>query len=397
MNDSYDIVIAGGGLVGAALGVALSGCGQRVAVIEAFAPSASQPSFDDRATALAMTSVDILRTLDLWLGDDDASPIRTIHVSDRGRFGSTRLHGEQHGLDAFGYVVENRVLGERLWQRLADSDVDVYCPAKIEVATPQVGGVALKLDGEGRRLDAQLLVVAEGAMSATRDLLGAGVEMTSYTRTALVTNIATESPHEGRAFERFTRDGPLAILPLTRGRSNVVWSVKADVADDLVADDALFLKSLQEAFGYRLGHITRAGKRSSYPLVKVVAKPLHDDHWVLVGNAAHAVHPVAGQGLNLGLRDVASLAELIWQRGDQSWPELLQRYVAWRHDDHRQVLRMTDSLVKVFTHDAAPVGVARDAALIALQVLPPVRRWLARRSMGYRDALPRLARGVPLS
>lgn len=397
MNDSYDIVIAGGGLVGAALGVALSGSGQRVAVVEAFAPSASQPSFDDRATAMAMTSVDILRTLDLWLGDDDASPICSIHVSDRGRFGSTRLHGDQHGLDAFGYVVENRVLGQRLWQKLADSDVDVFCPARIDVATPQVGGVALKLDGEGRRLDAQLLVVAEGAMSATRDLLGAGVEMTSYTRTALVTNIATESPHEGRAFERFTRDGPLAVLPLTRGRSNVVWSVKADVADDLVADDALFIKALQEAFGYRLGHITRAGKRGSYPLVKAIAKPLHDDHWVLVGNAAHAVHPVAGQGLNLGLRDVASLAELIWQRGEQSWPELLQRYIAWRHDDHRQVLRMTDSLVKVFTHDAAPVGAVRDAALIALQVLPPVRRWFARRSMGYRDALPRLARGVPLS
>lgn len=397
MNGSYDVVIAGGGLVGAALGVALSSCGQRVALVEAFAPSDAQPSFDDRATALALTSVDILRTLNVWPQDHEVSPIRSIHVSDRGRFGGTRLHGEQHGLSAFGYVVENRVLGDFLWRALRDSGVDLFCPARIEAATEQPGGVALKLDGDGKRIDAGLLVVAEGALSATRDLLGVGVDVTSYTRTALVTNIATEKPHHGRAFERFTRDGPLAVLPLTRGRSNVVWSVPVESAEQLVGDDEHCQRALQEAFGYRLGHITQVGKRVSYPLAKAVTQKLHGDHWVVVGNAAHAVHPVAGQGLNLGLRDVASLAELIVDREDRSWPDVLASYAQWRHADHRQVLRMTDSLVRVFTHAAAPVGAARDAALIALQVLPPVRRWFARRSMGYRDALPRLARGVPLS
>ena len=396
MTEQYDVVIAGGGLVGAALGVALADCGRRVAVVEAFAPSAAQPSFDDRATALAMTSVDILRTLELWPEAAEVCAIDTIHVSDRGRFGSTRMHTQQHGVDAFGYVVENRVLGELLWRRLHNSDVDVFCPARIQMATCQVGGVALKLDGKGARLDAGLLVVAEGAGSATRELLEVGVDVTSYDRTALVTNIATEKAHCGRAYERFTRDGPLAVLPLSRGRSNVVWSVPAVTADRLVDDDAAFHTALQETFGFRLGRITKVGKRSRYPLAKAVAQTLHADHWVLVGNAAHAVHPVAGQGLNLGLRDMASLAELIAQRTDETWPQLLAHYAAWRAPDHRQVLRMTDSLVKVFTHSAAPVGAARDAALVALQMLPPVRRWFARHSMGYRDKLPRLARGMPL-
>ncbi|MFK8013882.1 MAG: 2-octaprenyl-6-methoxyphenyl hydroxylase [Gammaproteobacteria bacterium] len=397
MNGEYDVVIAGGGLVGAALGVALADCGQRVAVVEAFAPTDSQPSFDDRATALAMTSVDILRTLDLWPDDEQVCAIRTIHVSDRGRFGSTRMHTHQHGVQAFGYVIENRVMGDVLWRALDASDVDVFCPARIEAATPQVGGVALKLDGAGARLDTGLLVVAEGALSATRALLDIDVETSSYERTALVTNIATEKPHAGRAFERFTSDGPLAVLPLSRGRSNVVWSVPTAQAEPLIDDDDAFRGALQEAFGYRLGRITQVGTRSRYPLARAIAQQLHGDHWVLVGNAAHAVHPVAGQGLNLGLRDMASLAELIVQRDGGGWPELLARYAAWRAPDHRQVLRMTDSLVKVFAHSAAPVGAARDAALIALQMLPPVRRWFARRSMGYRDALPRLARGVPLS
>lgn len=397
MNGTYDVVIAGGGLVGASLGIALAGCGQSVAVLEATPPGDEQPGFDDRATALSRTSVDILRTLDIWPGDSKACPIRTIHVSDRGRFGTTRMHTAQHGLDSFGFVIENRVLGHALWSSLASCEVEVYCPARVEVATLQPGGVALKLDGEGQRIDAGLLVVAEGALSATRDLIGAGVDITSYTRTALVANISTQSPHEGRAFERFTRDGPLAVLPLTRGRSNVVWSLENDQAQELVDDDERFRSKLQETFGYRLGHITKVGKRTSYPLAKAVAQSVHGDHWVLVGNAANAVHPVAGQGLNLGLRDVAALAELIWQRDGAQWPQVLERYAAWRAADHREVLRMTDSLVRVFAHEAEPVGLARDAALIAMQIVPPLRRWFARRSMGYRNELPRLARGVRLS
>lgn len=397
MKGAYDVVIAGGGLVGASLGVALSGSGQRVALLEATPPGETAPGFDDRATALSRTSIDILRTLNIWPGGQAASPIKTIHVSDRGRFGSTRLHTAQHGLDAFGYVIENRVLGDALWHALGQSEVDVFCPAKVDVATLQPGGAALKLDADGERLDAGLLVIAEGAMSATRDLIGVGVDVTSYTRTALVANISTETPHEGRAFERFTRDGPLAVLPLTRGRSNVVWSVASSEAERLLNDDDAFLSGLQDTFGYRLGRISRVGQRSSYPLAKAVAQSLHGDHWVLVGNAANAVHPVAGQGLNLGLRDVAALAELIWQRDDEPWPQVLERYAQWRAADHREVLRLTDSLVRVFTHEAGPVGVARDAALVAMQVVPPLRRWFARRSMGYRDELPRLARGVPLS
>lgn len=395
MTDGHDVVVAGGGLVGATLAIALAGGHQRVAVVEATPPGDPQPGFDDRATALSRTSVQILETLGAWPGDAAASPIRHIRVSDRGRFGATRLDAEQHGISAFGYVIENRVLGEALKTALADTDVDVFQPARVAMATPQPGGVALKLDTE-QRLDAGLLVVAEGVGSQTRDLLGAGVETTHYGKTAIVANIATEEPHESRAFERFTVHGPLAVLPLTRARSNVVWSVPDEQADALVDDDDAFRARLQEAFGYRLGHITRVGQRSRYPLARVVARDLHDDHWVMVGNAANAVHPVAGQGLNLGLRDVACLAELIWERGDDDWPSVLLRYANWRAADHRDVRRLTHSLVQVFAEDALPYGAARGAALVAMQVLPPLRRWFARRSMGYRERLPRLARGVAL-
>ncbi len=392
---AYDVVVAGGGLVGATLGIALAGSGQRAAVVEATQAGDAQPGFDDRATALSLTSVQILRTLGAWPGNDAASPIRHIRVSDRGRFGATRLDADQHGLDAFGYVIENRVLGKALYAALTATDVDVIRPAHVAMATPQPGGVALKLDDE-RRLDAGLLVVAEGAVSQTRDLLGAGVETTHYGKTAIVTNIATEQPHGGRAYERFTVHGPLAVLPLTGGRSNVVWSVPDEQADALTADDDVFRTRLQEAFGYRLGHITRVGTRSRYPLARIVASDLHNDHWVMVGNAANAVHPVAGQGLNLGLRDVACLSELIFERGDDEWPALLTRYATWRAADHRDVRRLTHSLVQVFAEEALPYGAARGAALVAMQNLPPVRRWFARRSMGYRERLPRLARGVAL-
>ncbi|MEO1574328.1 MAG: FAD-dependent monooxygenase, partial [Pseudomonadota bacterium] len=368
---------------------------QRVAVVEAAAPGDPQPGFDDRATALSRTSVQILKTLEVWPGDDAASPIRHIRVSDRGRFGATRLDAEQHGLSAFGYVIENRVLGAALTAALEASDADVFRPARVDMTTPQPGGVAMKLT-TGERLDAGLLVVAEGVASQTRDLLGAGVETTHYGKTAIVANIATEKAHEGRAYERFTVHGPLAVLPLTRARSNVVWSVPDDQADALVDDDDHFRQQLQSAFGYRLGHITRVGQRSRYPLARIIARDLHDDHWVMVGNAANAVHPVAGQGLNLGLRDVACLSELIWERGETEWPAVLADYAAWRAADHRDVRRLTHSLVQVFAEDALPYGAARGAALVAMQVLPPLRRWFARRSMGYRDRLPRLARGVAL-
>ncbi|MEM6640436.1 MAG: 2-octaprenyl-6-methoxyphenyl hydroxylase [Pseudomonadota bacterium] len=395
MTDSFDVVIAGGGLVGATLGIALADSGQSVAVVEAAESHDAQPGFDSRATALSQTSIRVLATLGVWPGASHASPIRRIRVSDRGHFGATRLDADQHDLDAFGYVIENQVLGQALTHRLLDVHVRQFRPAHITSATPQPGGVALKLSDD-QRVDAGLLVIAEGAQSRTRDLLGVGVETTHYGRTAVVANIATEQPHEGRAYERFTRDGPLAVLPLTRGRSNVVWSVADQDADALVTDDAVFRERFQHAFGFRLGHVTRAGVRSRYPLARIVARQLHEDHWVVIGNSANAMHPVAGQGLNLGLRDVACLSELAWSRGGRAWPDVLQSYAQWRHADHRDVRRMTHSLVQVFAEEAAPYSAARGAALIAMQIAPPLRRWFARRSMGYRERLPKLARGVAL-
>ncbi len=398
MDSKFDIVIAGGGLVGATLAVALDSAGLRVAVVEAFAPSPAQPSFDDRATALSRSSRDILATLDLWQHLEAPCPIESIRVSDRGRFGATRLDSARHGVEAFGYVVENREIGDVLWNALSAGDVEVACPARVAAVEEHEDAIAVAVtdDAGTRRLHAALLVVAEGAGSTTRDKLMTRVEREDYGRTGLVANIATEQHHAHRAWERFTPDGPLAVLPLSGGRCNVVWSLPSSMAEALRDDESAYVAALQEAFGFRLGRILRAGARHAYPLTRTSARPLYGARWVLVGNAANAVHPVAGQGLNLGLRDVAALAELIVDARDELDGDVLSRYTQWRAPDHRRVLTMTDSLARVFANPAAPVGLLRDAALVAMQVLPPARRWFARRGMGYTDKLPRLARGVKL-
>lgn len=398
MTAEVDVLIAGGGLVGATLATALAPTGLSVAVVEAIAPSPAQPSFDDRATAIAASSRDILATLGVWDALTGACPITSIRVSDRGRFGATRLDSARHGVPAFGYVVENRELGDVLWQTLAATRTRLLCPARVTGVAETGRGVDVTLATEqgSQRLTARLLVVAEGANSATREMLGVRVTRDDYDRYALVANIATEKPHDQRAFERFTADGPLAVLPLSGARSNVVWSVSEARAAALRDDDVAFVAALQDAFGYRLGRIRRAGTRHAYPLMKTVARPLHAAHWVLLGNAALSVHPVAGQGLNLGLRDMAALAELIVADRERLGEQTLASYARWRRDDHRRVLTMTDSLVRIFTSPAAPVGALRDAALIAMQIAPPVRRWFARRSMGYLERLPRLARGEKL-
>lgn len=401
----YDIAIVGGGMVGASLACAVAGLGWRVAVIEAHCiDAADQPSFDDRGIALAEGSRRILQSMGVWPAlKAHAEPIRRIHVSDRGHFGATRLQASEEGVTALGYVVESRVMGQVLHDLLQElENVDYLCPWRLQDLDCHDQGHQLTLENDEtrRRLNARLVVAADGSRSRVRQLLGIPAGGRDYGQTAIITNAVTARPHQGTAYERFTDTGPLAFLPLTRQRSSVVWTVRTEQAEALMTlPDAAFTARLQARFGYRLGRIVRIGRRETYPLRLLQAERLTAPRAVLIGNAAHSLHPVAGQGYNLCLRDVALLAEQLQavRERDPGDPQMLAAYAASRQADYRDVIRMTDGLVELFSNDAPLLGHARAAALVLLDLLPPGRHWLARQSMGLR-ARPasRLGMGLPL-
>lgn len=404
----FDVVIAGGGLVGASLACALRETGLRLAVVEAAAPGGdlSAPSFDDRHTALAPTSARVFQALGLWSAiAAEAAPIREIHVSDRGRFGMTRMRAAEEGLEALGWVVPNRCLGAALLPVLEDAGrVTLFRPARIAGLDAGADEVVLRVcrDGdETEEIRAPLLVVAEGADSATRVALGVGSRETRYGQTAIIANVRADQDPAGRAFERFTREGPLALLPASSGTAALVWSVPdATVDARLALDDEAFLAALQETFGYRLGRFRTVGARQAYPLRAVSAERFAATRAAIIGNAAHTLHPVAGQGFNLALRDVAALAEMVdnaVRDGDDTGrPALLDGYARARRSDYRRTFVFTDALVRGFSHALPLVSPMRNAALVGLDLLPGLRRGLMRRAMGRGGRLPRLARGLPL-
>ncbi|NGP54061.1 2-octaprenyl-6-methoxyphenyl hydroxylase [Thioalkalivibrio sp. XN8] len=400
----FDIVIAGGGMVGASLGAALASLPLRVLVVEATPPAdAAQPSYDDRATAISESSRRILQGIGCWDAlAPAAAPIRSIHVSERGAFGVTRLRAAEHGLASFGCVVENRALGEVLWQRLqAEPGVTTWVPAKVTAVTQDQDGITVRVDrGEGGEavVAARLLVAADGARSPTRALAGIAAATRDYGQVAVIANLTPAVDHDGTAFERFTPSGPLAVLPLTRGRTTIVWTLAPDRAAAVMAlDDAAFLAEFQVAFGYRLGLFRKVGRRASYPLALVQAVDWHLGRVALAGNAAHGIHPVAGQGFNLGLRDAAALAELVARRpGDPGHPALLEEYAEWREADRARTVRDTDSLVQVFTSELPTLRAGRRLGLVGMDLLPPARALVARRGMGLAGRLPRLALGQGL-
>ncbi|NND60235.1 MAG: 2-octaprenyl-6-methoxyphenyl hydroxylase, partial [Gammaproteobacteria bacterium] len=251
--------------------------------------------------------------------------------------------------------------------------------------------------GELRKITARLLVVADGARSATREKLGIAAATTEYGQHALIANVTPQQAHRNVAYERFTPDGPLAFLPMSNGRCSVVWTQKPEASTQVLElDDHAFLGALQAAFGYRLGTLQKTGKRFAYPLSLVQAQRIVSGRAVVIGNAAHGLHPVAGQGFNLGLRDVAALAEVIADSDDPGRRSTLRRYRRWRAADHKRVINFTDGLVRLFGSDLGPVRAARGAGLVAMNLLRGPRALLARQSMGLSGKLPRLARGVPL-
>ena len=407
----YDVAIVGGGMVGASFALALRATKLRVLLIESIPPdSARQPSFDERTTALGNGSRQIFESLGVWSAmAGESAAIRSIHVSDAGKFGVARLVAQEQAVDAFGYVVPNRVIGRVLWRALRESPhITLAVPAQLEHARLRDDGVDLELrvDGEPKKVRAAVAVAADGAGSVLRASAGIEAGVEDYDQVAIVVNAATETPNTGEAFERFTPSGPLAVLPLSNkengnGGYAVIWAVRPDRAAELMAlNESAFAAELLASFGWRAGRWTRIGKRNTYPLSLSRAHETVAGRVVLIGNAAQALHPVAGQGFNLGLRDAATLAEMLASipgaADSPDFTELLGRFAAWREEDRRGVTRFTDSLVKLFGSERPALGLVRNFGLLLFDLSPTAKRALSRVSWGFAGRMPRLARGLPL-
>jgi len=398
MNYDYDVLIVGGGLVGGSLALALSGKGLRVGVVESVSEERRKASSaGERALALAWGSAQILDQIGVWRGaEKKAAPIRHIHVSDRGRFGKLRMSAEREGVPALGYVATARTLEDEIAAALAARAVPVICPAC--VVGLKAGGEAVhasvRRGDESLNLTARLLVAADGGNSTVRKLLEIGQTSRDYGQTAIVAEVETGRGGDFTAYERFTPAGPLAFLPVGKKRYSVVWTQQTDDAADLLSvSEGEFVKQLQSAFGFWLGRIALASRRQGFPLKLIRAERMTDERVVLIGNAAHQLHPVGGQGLNLGLRDVALLAEMLVAKrafgediGEKSF---LERYAQARRDDLDRVIQFTDSTVRLFSNDYAPVALARNVGLLALDRLVPGKRLLTRYAMGLGSRIPR--------
>jgi 2-octaprenyl-6-methoxyphenol hydroxylase len=401
---AYDVAVVGGGTVGALLAVALGRAGARVAVIEARASDVGAASpLEERPIALSAGTRAILETLDVWPHlAAAAAPIEHIHVSDRGRPGAARIHARDLGVEALGHVVPAwqvaqacRLVLERtpgvLWR----------CPALVEALEVHDDAVALQIDGAGgqERLEARLAVGADGSASPVVRLLGLSVETVDYGQSALSATVATTRAHGGVAYERFTADGPMALLPMREGRSGLVWTTRPEVASALAdMTEEAFLACLQQAFGTRLGGFVEAGSRAVHPLRATRVREQIRARAVVVGNAAHTLHPVAGQGLNLGMRDAAVLAEHVAMAlgagDDPGARPLLESYQEARRRDQDLIFGATDLLVRLFSNDVPGLGLVRGAGLVAFDLLGPLKRAFARHAMGLAGRQSRLARGL---
>lgn len=388
-----DVAIVGGGLVGASLAVALAHTPLKLALIEAATPPASAVSWDERCIALNDGSRRIFESLGLWPElAAAAQPIKATHISERGRFGVARFTAAEAQLDALGHNTPLRVLGAALLSRVtAQSNLQWIAPARVAALELERAAATLTL-ADGRSLRARLVVAADGASSTLRALLGLGAEVRDYEQSAIVTAVRVQRDPQGVAYERFTPEGPFALLPKPRlvddaaggHPCSLIWTLPTARAEALQAlPEAEFLALAQSTFGERVGRLLSLGRRIVYPLQRTVGETLSAPRVLFCGNAAQSLHPVAAQGFNLGLRDVAALAAQLQQVADPGEPALLADYVAARADDRRRTANFTDQLVRLFSNQLPVVSSLRNLGLLALDLLPPAREAVLRQNLGH--------------
>ncbi len=375
-----DLLIVGGGPVGASLALALAGSGLDVALLEARADVSS--SKDDRSLAISYGSRLILERLGVWDAAGPATPINTIHVSQRGGFGRSLLAAEETGLPALGYVLRYASLQQSLGKALAKAAVKLVSGAQVETLAQDADAVSIQYlqDGQSRSTSARLLVIADGGVSLAQQA-GAVIKSRDYEQQAVVGVVETSRPHGFRAFERFTADGPVALLPF-ENRLALIWTAAPEAAFRLLAmSEHEFLETLQRHFGDRAGRFLSIGVRARFPLSLRYAVDPVLPRAVLLGNAAQALHPIAGQGFNLGLRDAWELAEVVRRTGnaDPGADASLSRYRSIRRLDRMSGIALTDSLVRIFSNDVAPLRALRGGGLAMLDLLPAAKRALVQR------------------
>ncbi|WP_282176939.1 2-octaprenyl-6-methoxyphenyl hydroxylase [Vibrio nereis] len=385
----FDVVIAGGAMAGMTLALAINKLSDKplsIAVVEPFkADHQAHPGFDSRSIALSYGTVNILKKLTLW---DDiaevATPIRHIHVSDRSHVGMTDITTEEVGVDALGYVVELADVGRIYHSRVEqDERIELLCPASVKKVERSLSEVTITLDN-GEEACGKLLVAADGAISTCCEQVGLELVEHDFEQVAVIANIKTQQDPAGRAFERFTESGPVALLPMSEGRMSLVWCLKPEEARAVMAlEDDAFLAKLQDAFGWRLGLMKQVGQRSSYPLTLRYRKQNISHRFAIVGNAAQTLHPIAGQGFNLGIRDVATLAEQIAvSAGDPGAYQVLSQFKGRRESDREATISLTSSLVHIFSNDYLTMRVGRNLGLAAMDNLSVLKAPLLARTLG---------------
>ena len=404
-DKQLDVAIIGGGMVGASL-AALLPEHLNIMVLESFPmPKANsetpvyQPSYDGRSTALSESSHLILQQAGVWQTlTEHVQPILDVHVSDRGHWGSVLMQHETQGLEALGYVVENAWLGRSLLHVLQQrSNIEFCCPATVNAVTPVAGAAELQVQqgDHSFTVAAKLAVIADGARSKICQSLGIHTETCDYGHMGIVCNVSTSNPHQGIAYERFTDSGPMALLPLltinpAEYRSALVWTLPTEQGEALMAmDDSAFLAQLQQRFGLRQGFFTHVGQRHAYPLMLSTATEQARQNIAVLGNAAHSLHPVAGQGFNLALRDVQALCQHL-ERGEQQGFTLgelkvLQGYVDAQRSDQQLTTAFSDVLPSLFARKDNWLRAGRSLGLLGLELLPQAKTAFVRFATGLRD------------
>jgi 2-octaprenyl-6-methoxyphenol hydroxylase len=407
-STKYDVVIVGGGMVGASLACTLQQSSPQlllnILLVESLPVRIQekplQPSFDSRSTVLSFGTAEYFRQMGLWEAlDKFAEPIKNIHVSDQGKFGAVRMDSAEQGVDALGYVLENQALGTVLNQAILNADrVEVCSPAKVSEIQIDADHAELLLeqDGHTASVKADLVVLAEGARSGLCEQLGIHRSNEHYGQEAIIANVAFTQSHQNIAYERFTPKGPMALLPLTtvdeENRAALVWTQPAEIVETVrLLDDDEFLAQLQNDFGSRLGEFTRVGERKSYPLSLQQAEEQTRAGLVLLGNAAHALHPVAGQGFNLALRDTMRLAENIiesLQIGvNPGSASRLQTYTKVSESDQDKTIAFSHYMTGMFSNNNTALVWARKFGLLSIDLIPPVKKSLSRQAMGMSERM----------